>query len=177
MISFKEYLLESVSGNYVSVDVKTPIIIKGISEKFPDAKVCGADKQHVTLIYSTGTDIPNKGIEKFLSGFDTINANVSDVVAFDSPTKDNENDSEKCAIVIKLNSSMLSDINKKLSSMGMKHSYPEFSPHVSILYDVPLNQKQDAINFVKDNIKSMKTMTLSNFKSEPLNTDWKSTLK
>ena len=59
MLSFKQYLLESTGGNYVSLDVDDPEIELNLDS----GKIVPPGKHHVTLMYSEGTSVPPEKIK------------------------------------------------------------------------------------------------------------------
>ena len=177
MISFKEYLIESTSvpGNYISIKVDTPIIIAGLKEEFPDCSVCIED-QHVTLMYSVSTDIAEDKIYEVLDKHEKpLVALLDSLAAFDSPQK--EGQENMCAIVVKLKPSELNCIHSELLELGLKHSYPEFSPHISLIYKVPMVQKEKVMKFIESKIGEIKSITLSGFTLNPIDTDWSDKVK
>jgi 2'-5' RNA ligase len=172
MITFKEYLLESCMGNYVSVDVSKPMIIKGLAEKFPTSKIC-IDEQHATLMYSETTEVLEKKIQEFLKEYaGGFEANLKSVAAFDSPDT-----VETCAIVVKIECDTLNKLHEGLKALGMKHSYPDFQPHISVMYKTPKEDKDAALAFVRAGIKKDQTITLKGFNVDPIDKEWASKLK
>jgi hypothetical protein len=176
MLSFREYLLESVKGNYVSVDVERPLIIPDLAEKFPTAKLC-IDEQHATLMYSETTNISDKIIQDFLANYSKpFKVNLGAVEAFDSPT-DDDSKSELCAIVVKIESNLLSDIHSGLKKLGLKHSYTDFQPHISVLYKLPMADKSAALSYVRDHIDKNMSIMLKGYNIDAIDKSWISKLK
>jgi hypothetical protein len=171
MITFKEYLVESAAGNYVSVDVYDPVIIPGLAEKFPTSKIC-IDEQHATLMYSETTDVPTAKINKFLVQYDEpIECKLGTVEAFDSPTAPG-----CCAIVVKIEGALINKIHEGLKAMGLKHSYPDFQPHVSVMYKTPLEEKEAALAYVRENLKGG-TVKFLGYNVNPIDKNWADKLK
>jgi hypothetical protein len=164
MISFKNYLLESISGNYISID-SSPVIIPDLGKLFPEIKVCTPDKQHVTLMYSVDSDVLKSRIEKYLSQYDRLVAFPKDVESFDG------SDGTTCTVVVTLDCDDLFKINIALSKMGMTHSFPSYSPHLSIAYDVPKDQSDAVTEYVKPYVKEIGSIQLNKFNIEPLDTN------
>jgi hypothetical protein len=175
MLTFKQFLTESGTGNYVSIDVSTPIKIDGLEKNFPDATVCDTHHQHVTLIYSEGTNVAPEKIKNLLrDNKKKIVVDAGEVAAFDALPKDGERDENMCTIVVKLKSKELETIHKRLKNdLGMRHSYPDFSPHISVMYNLPRDQKEKAMEvvgkWVKDN---MLNFTLEHFNINPIVKNW-----
>jgi hypothetical protein len=176
MISFREYLIEAVKGNYVSVGVDRPLIIPDLAEKFPTAKIC-IDEQHATLMYSETTNISDKVIRALLAKYaKPFKVNLGSVEAFDSPTDDGSK-SELCAIVVKIESSLLSEIHTGLKKLGLKHSYADFQPHISVLYKLPMADKDAALSYVRGNIEKGAELMLSGYNIDAIDKSWASKLK
>lgn len=174
MKTFKEFLIESATGNYVSIDVIGGIVIPVLEKVFPDATVCKPAAQHVTLIYSTGTDASMGNVKQLLKPyFKKITVDIIGVAAFDAVPKEGQRDEDLCTIVVKIHSDVLVEIHERLKAFGLKHSYPEFSPHISILYNFPRSDKKKAIDLIEDWIKENKsTVELSNFNVNPIIDNW-----
>jgi 2'-5' RNA ligase len=176
MLSFREYLMESVKGNYVSIDVDRPLIIPSLAEKFPTAKIC-IDEQHATLMYSETTDIADETIKAFLSKYSKpFKINLGTVEAFDSPMDDGSK-SELCAIVVKIESNLLSEIHSGLKKLGLKHSYADFQPHISVLYKLPMADKNAALSCVRDNIEKGAELMLKGYNIDAIDKSWASKIK
>jgi 2'-5' RNA ligase len=173
MLTFRQYIIESANGNYVSTDVATDLPNFGLDAKYPDANITPRIDQHVTLIYSKETNIPLGKVEKFLKTCpQKFTATIKDVAAFDSVPKDGERDESKCAIVLKLDSSDLKAIHDGLKGIGLKHSYPDFSPHITLIYGFPRDQKEECMKFIKDQIKDNMTINLKHINNNKIIKDW-----
>ena len=180
MKTFKQFISESKKqGNYVSINVKTSIEIKSLGSIFGESSVCNPGDQHVTLIYSEGTNVDKGVITKLLRNYEgDLDVTTNGAAAFDSLPKDGERDEKLCTIVVKLKSGILDEIHEKLKKIGLNHSYPEFSPHVSLLYNIPIDQKQKAIDIVSKFLKAdMSTVTLAKFNINPIIKDWHEKVK
>lgn len=173
MISFRQYLSEAAAGNYVSINVESPVEVSDLSKNFPYAKICSGKNQHVTLIYSVSTNLSTPKIKAILPD-KTIAAVISAIDAFDSSAKDGKRDSETCAIVAKIDSKELVTIHEKLKELGLIHSYEEFSPHISLMYEVSMTDKTRAIDFVKSCIGTK--VTLGGYIIQAIDTNWVSKL-
>lgn len=176
MLSFKQYLLESVKGNYVSIGVKSPIEIPSLEKIFGGSKICAGNDQHVTLMYSKETDLDNREILASLQKYDElITAKIDGVAAFDAVPKEGERDEKLCTIVVKLKSPTLDKIFKELQDIGLKHSYPDFAPHISLIYDLPIEDKERAMSIVKKELGA--AVLLKDIKAAPIKENWADKLK
>ncbi len=178
MLTFRQYIIESNTGNYVSVDVASDLPSFGLPEKYPDANVCPRHDQHVTLIYSPNTNMPLGKVDKFLKTLPkSFTATVSDVAAFDAVPKNGERDGNKCTIVLKLKSPELKEVHDGLKGIGLTHTYEDFSPHVSLIYGFPRDRKDECLEFIRSQIKDGMTVKLKDFNNNKIIKDWSSTLK
>jgi 2'-5' RNA ligase len=180
--TFKEFLTEAKEpmGNYVSIDNTTELPDMKLEQHFGGSHVCDFKDQHVTLIYSKETSVPLNNIASVIKNFPVIvKANVSGVAAFDSlPKEDGSRDVKECTIVLKLKSEVLNKIHKQLKSAGLEHSYDEFSPHISLLYNLPIEEKQKAIDLISKYIsKKPITVQLSGYKNNKIIKDWHEKVK
>lgn len=162
-------------GNYVSINNTTKLPDMKLEQLFGGSHVCDFSDQHVTLIYSKTTSVTLSQVAKVIATFPSkIEADVVGVDAFDSTPKDDGNRSiEECTIVLKLKSDELTKVHKKLKAVGLEHSYDEFSPHISLLYDIPIDQKKKALDTVGKFIheKNIK-VTLSGYNNNKIIKDW-----
>jgi len=173
MLTFRQYITEENTGNYVSVDVASDLPSFGLPEKYPDYKVCSRHDQHVTLIYSPTTNMPLGKVAKFLKTLpSSFKATVSDVAAFDAVPKDGERDENACTIVLKLKSPELNGIHDDLKKLGLKHTYDEFSPHVSLIYGFPRDKKEECLEFIRLQIKDGLSVSLRDFKNNKIIKNW-----
>lgn len=174
MISFKQFLFENSSGNYVSIKVENGLSIPSLEKLFGGSHVCDPKDQHVTLIYSKGTEVSkNKILDTLHQWNGKIEVELGDVTAFDATPKEGERDSSLCTIVIKLKSKTLDDIHERLKDIGLKHSYPDFSPHISILYNLPIEEKEKAISTIEKWIPgNSDVVTLRGFIVQPIKENW-----
>lgn len=173
MINFKTYIQESSAGNYVSINCE-PVIIPDLQILFPDCKIVAPEQQHVTLMYSTDSGVSHDKIADYLSGsrYDCIKAVPHGVTSFNSET-----DPSMRSVVIELESLMLDEIHHHLGTMGLKHSYPEYRPHVSIAYDVSNDRHDSMVSYVREHAFKITHVSLSKFNINPIIEDWKAQLK
>lgn len=178
MLTFKQFLLESAGGNYVSIDLDTELPDFGLTKMYPNAKLCQFKDQHVTLVYSKETSVPLPKVQQYLDNScpKFIHANVIECAAFDSIPKDGERDENLCTVVIKIKSPDLVVVHEGLKSLGLKHSYDEFSPHISLIYDFPRSDKDAALAHINKLIDGGTIVKLSGYKNDKIKTDWTSKL-
>jgi 2'-5' RNA ligase len=176
MKTFKEYLTESEgSGNYVCIDSESMAHLfasLGIQEPISGDAPPEGD-YHCTLMYSKESAVNcNKIINSIKDNFETsYTATIDHFECFDATPKDGERDSAKSCIVIKLKSQDLHDIHKHLQSMGMDHSYSEYSPHVTLRYNMAVEEA----HYYRDKLNAMKiqlNIKLANYKSQPINKNY-----
>lgn len=173
MMTFRQYIVESANGNYVSTDIASDLPDFGLVKKYPDANITPKFDQHVTLMYSPTTNTPLGRVEKFLKTCPKkFNATIYDVAAFDSPAKDGERDANKCAIVLKLKSDELKTMHQGLKGIGLVHTYDDFSPHITLVYGFPIDQKEECLKFIKDQISTDMDIELRGTNNNKIIKDW-----
>lgn len=156
MITFKQ-LLESLKpqGNYVAIYAKTGIEFPS-SLKFNSGELVPLDKQHVTLIYSTETELKPESIKlKSIKG--DVKAEIIGVDYFDD------------AIVLLLSSPVLQSAHDELVDLGLKHTF-DFTPHLTILYKVQPEDIDAIIKQLKQLIGNI--VVLDKVVSEPIKENW-----
>ena len=169
IMNFKQYIMETAGGNYVSINVLTQLPIGKVQEFAPNFTPLPLEKQHVTLMYSKGTSIADEKIYSILDQHaGNITANVLHVSAFDSTS-----DESMCTIVAELKSNELELIYNKLKKIGLTSSYKEFKPHVSLAYNYPIGEQQIALDYL-NNLFSHNDLSVSleGWKVAPLISNW-----
>ena len=178
MKTFLQFLSESeASGNYVSIGLKSPLIVPKLEPMFGGSFVCDPKDQHVTLIYSKSTDVSKSRVLSALHHWDTVEAEIGDVAAFDAVPKNGERAKDETTIVVKIKSKVLDEIHERLKSdLGLKHSYEDYSPHISLLYNLPISEKQRALDYISKWLKSSgpKTIELYGWVSDNIKENWHS---
>lgn len=176
MKSFKDYLVEAQDtgkGNYVSIGCEIPEIIND-ELAFNTGKP--NKEPHITLIYSKNSNVNPKKIQEYLENTYKKGATACKVIEaakFDSLPKDGERDENLACVVLKIKSTKLEQIHSDLKDFGLEHSYPEFSAHLTLYYDV---DRGEASKWV-DEINSGKLLdrlliSVSGFKSNTIIKDW-----
>lgn len=169
MISFRDYIQlveaqDTETGNYVSIDASRPDILDTITVE--TGKV--SKEFHVTLMYSKASKIdPNNVLSAINKEYGKVSTvgKIIGAAAFDSQ----ESDSLAC-IVLKLYSPILYEIHDFLLDMGLTHSYDDYSPHLTLFYDV---DKEEAKRWVAIlNKKDLGFVPLSGVKSTTIIEDW-----
>ncbi len=176
MISFKQYLLEqAATGNYMSIGVEAPgISLRSLPYGIPDdGYECEPGKQHVTLIYSELSSInPATLLAEVSETFSSsILAEIDHFTCFDALPKDGERDENKCTIVAKLNAPMLQEIHQYLVARGCRHSYDEYSPHLSLWYDCDRNKGRELAEKL-NKYYQVPNVVLQYYKSDVIKKDW-----
>lgn len=176
MKTFKEFLVENANGNYVCIDVqhslKSFFAHVGLQEPVTGQSPPDGD-YHCTLIYSPTTySDPDKVMQNLKRNFaDNYVAKIHSFECFDSTPKDGERDSEKSCIVMKLHCPELMFIHRFLQSLGLQHTYNEFQPHVTLKY----NMSVEEAHFYKDKLNALNLdmlIDLQGFKSQAINKNY-----
>lgn len=167
MLSFEEYLAESASGNYVCVGAEDlSEFLKNSGYPEPASGTAPPD-YHCTLMYSENSHIELTRILSALraSGFDSeISADVESLDMF----PDSEEQGKVC-LVAKLDCSKLHQAHDMLKGMGMRHSFHEYTPHVTLRYKMDAGE---AIKYIEKPIVAGMKIRLKSFKSERINKDY-----
>ena len=165
MLTFKQYIIESTGGNYVSLEVDDP----EIELKLESGTIVPAGKHHVTLMYSVGTDVPEEKIKKaieWMTGSRTAKSNSVDV--FDSQ----DNPSSGC-IVLKIDSDHLQNIHEELKRIGLRHSYSDYQPHVTLAYGVDIEEARSTAKQLNKKLQETPCLiTMRGLSIEPINDNW-----
>lgn len=179
MLNFLEFLQEDAGiwpGNYVAATTNDPVLPEDL---LPKSGTRPIDKSHITLMYSEFTDVDPRIIENFLKTVpQDFEVKPTGFELFDSK-KDGELIPEKSTLVMRVDHPFLYTIFESLVSLGMEHSYPEFSPHVTIAYDV---DREDAFNSFQalNNWLSitpvLPVVEISSIYQQPIDKDWVSKL-
>lgn len=174
--TFKEFLMENANGNYVCIDVEDDLssYFNSVGLQEPITGTAPPQRDyHCTLIYSktTYTD-PNKIMKAISEKFDPIcHARIEGFDCFDSLPENGVRDSAKSCIVMKLDCPVLHEIYRFLQSLGLQHSYPQYSPHVTLRY----NMSVEEAHYYKDLLNTVfleQVLTLKNFKSQTINKNY-----
>jgi hypothetical protein len=163
---FLNYIKEATDtkkGNYVSLGVSS---MPKIEIEPKTGKI--SKEFHVTLMYSKeSTRNPNtikRNVEKKFPN--KIETKISHASGFDS-----EEDGVTC-IVLELEDSGLSKIHEYLKMEGLKHSYNDFKPHLTLFYDVNTDEAKSLIEKLNASDVIGKTVILSGFDSTTVKEDW-----
>jgi 2'-5' RNA ligase len=164
-----DFLIEAKVGNYASINTKLPESIIEFMDSVPTSVPRIPDeKLHATLIYSIGTTVDEQTIHKVLDkGEQSFSGKIHSLTKFDALPKDGERDSGLCTIVMEVTSPELVNLHNRLKKIGLKHSYDEFRPHVSLYYDIPREEGEKLIQKLEP-VCINKTVTFSGFNVEPL---------
>lgn len=176
MISFKKFY-EAVTkspGNYVSIDARDPNGFTIPNELRPKTGTeVKLDDRHVTLIYSTNSSLDHNRLLRVIeSEFPKkIQANIVGFDCFDALPKDGEHDEGKATLVMKLESPILDKIHARLIQLGCRHSYDEFSAHISLYYNVDRDECHALQKKLSRDISQPMKINLSGYTSEPIDED------
>jgi 2'-5' RNA ligase len=169
MISFKELMEELTTppGNYVSASVKNfPHV-----EWLKDSKNIDPDNAHIALMHSKESSMnPQEVLEEAKKFFKEGDAcQPVSLAKFDS-----QEDPDLCCLVLKVSGDCLTKCHEHLKDIGLTHSYEEFSPHVTLVYDIPVSEAQKYIETVDP--KSFGDLVIDGLKSTRIDKDWSSKL-
>jgi 2'-5' RNA ligase len=154
--SLDAFLSEAKTGDYASVKAEiAQKILDAVEEAKFSVDPIAKDKLHCTLCYSIGTAADHKKIQAYLDSLTMpISGSVTHLTKFDALPKDGERAKDECTIVMEVDCKELDKIHSTLKKMGMKHSYDEFRPHVSLVYDVPIKEATSKMKEIEDKIKN-----------------------
>ena len=181
MISFKRFCeaTNSTAGNYVSIDAKDPngFMLPARLRPKTGTEVKLADR-HVTLVYSEKSNLdPVKLLKVIEDKFPKkIQAEIIGFDCFDALPKNGTRDVKKSTLVMKLKSPVLDKIHERLVELGCQHSYDKFSAHVSLYYDVEINECHQLKKTLERKTHLPMQIELSGYKSEPIDDDWENKL-
>lgn len=178
MKTFLKWLQEDKTmGNYVCIDATDQSnMFKTLGLKQPTTGVAPPNKDyHCTLMYSKDSNVlPHK----ILSDLENIfpNAIIADVIGFDcfdSLPEAGVRDEAKSCIVMKLNSPVLVNIHNWLKTQRMSHSYDEFRPHVTLRYNMSVEEAHKYKSKLDVALqKSPRSVILSGYKSDKIDTNY-----
>lgn len=162
-LKFLKEETDTKTGNYVSLGVKT---MPEIEIKPKTGKV--SKDFHVTLMYSKESkrnpDTIKKNLEKKFS--DEISTKILHASGFDS-----DKDGTTC-IVLELDGKECKKIHDYLKLEGLKHSYNDFKPHLTLFYDVDTKEAHELIEKINESDTIGKDVILSGFGSTTIKEDW-----
>ena len=176
MISFSQYLMEADvrTGNYVSVKAMDPgDVWEEMHINSPKSGVAPpAGDYHATLMYSeTSKEEPSRIIDNLKeSGFDReYKCRVESAECFDA------DDTSKSCIVLKMDAPELDKMHDYLKSFGLVHSYSKFEPHVTLRYNMNVeeaHQYKELINTSLETKNWEKIIYLQGLCSETINKNY-----
>lgn len=176
MISFRQYLIEAAerSGNYVSVKASDPgNVWEEMHINAPKSGVAPPESDyHVTLMYSENSkEEPSRILDNLKeSGFDYEHkCIVKEADCFDA------DDASKSCIVLKLDSPSIHKIHDYLKSFGLVHSYPSFEPHVTLRYNMDVEEAHNYKALINTSIETgnwSKTIYLQGLCSDTINKNY-----
>jgi hypothetical protein len=73
---------------------------------------------------------------------------------------------------LKLKSVVLDMLHARLKSFGMQHSYPEYSAHISLYYEVDRDECHALVDVLNKTKVPPKSIVLSGYKSNPIDDNW-----
>ena len=180
MLSFVSYLSESTGtypGNYVCAYTTKPIIPDAL---LPKSGKRPEDNYHITLIYSPNSNVDQRIVQNSLSQAPrNLELDYNHFDCFDSIPKDGERDQEKATLVLKVNSKEAEYLHLAMKNLGMEHTYKEYSPHVTIAYDVDRDEAYDYMLRLNQWLMELpieRKLVTTHYESKPIDKDWVSKL-
>jgi hypothetical protein len=131
-------------------------------------------------MYSKESNVHQKTIENVLSTYPIVmDLGCYSSACFDSIPKDGQRDENKGTLVLKIRSQHLDTIHETLKSLGMNHSYPEFSAHVTVAYMVDREEAHSCANAISewlcDPMNKLQVQT-TGYESNSIDENWSSKL-
>jgi len=177
-MTFKQWLIEHVNaGNYIGIkadDCSKFLLNIGLNNPITGTEPPNND-YHVTLMYSKDTDVYPNTIEVGLKRLfpNSIIANIIGADCFDSLPKNGERDEAKSCLVLKLEAPELNKIHNHLKILGLQHSYPEFHAHITLYYNMSVEEAHFLAWKINDILSKLpQRVILSNIYSETVNKDY-----
>ena len=175
MKMFKQFLEStSTAGNYVSIKASDPGDVwkeMGIQPPKSGETPPNGD-YHVTLIYSEKS---NENIDRITSVLDQSGFNYPYIYKVESAECFDADDASKSCIVLKLDAPAFHKVHDLLKSFGLTHSYPTFEPHLTLRYNMDIEEAhkyKDLINTSLETGNWKKLIKLNGMKSETLNKNY-----
>lgn len=161
MISFTQYLKEQESsGTYIDVkpDLKSKQSLHDWASEQGIPNLIDPSQYHTTLVYSR---------KAFDPGYKELDVSFSGkIIGYDLF----KNSKGTPALVLKLESPELVDMHSEYrSNHGATHDYTDYTPHVTLSYDVPENFKLEELPNFK--------VTYDKLNVSELDLDWASKVK
>lgn len=170
-----------MSGTYIAAYVgklpseyanKLKQLLNGL-ELVPD------DERHATVVYSR-VEVPMSVIDGVLAMITTpLQIQIAGFDVFDTWTN-GEVDPNYGSLVMLLDNIVLGAMHDAYATFGATWDYPEYNPHVTVAYKVPVElakqvaqQMNDLLQQQADRFKNLPTINVTSFYHEPLNPSWK----
>jgi 2'-5' RNA ligase len=164
MLKFKDYIAMIMEeeagvpkGNYVSMKTDLPTVPEDLKPE--SGTIVPLEKAHITLIYSAASDRDPRNVTNWISQFQDkdFSLKITEIACFDSVPKEGEERSgDKACVVCKVSNPDVTKIHRMLKNHGLEHSYDEFSPHVTLFYDVDRDEAytlKDKLNKILPGLK------------------------
>lgn len=129
---------------------------------------------HCTLIFSPTSVINPKTVQKELEsefGKIELDVNIIGAAVFHSTAKNGERDENKACVVLKLAQENLEPIHEFLQTLGLTHTYEDYSPHVSLVYNMDADEAEKYKRWINAKVKGLQ-VRLDQVYSEKINKDY-----
>lgn len=169
MMTLSEFLIEAKVGNYVAIDAVLPINLKNdIDSLNLSVPRISDEKLHATLIYSIGTTVDEDRIGKLLAHQpEQFHGTITHATKFDALPKEGKRPSGLCTIVLEIESPELVRLHNTLKVLGLTHSYDEYKPHVSLFYNIPIEEAEETLDKI-NHISKNRHVIFAGYRVEPL---------
>lgn len=131
-----------MSGNYVAINADTNAFdVLGIANDLPYAP-------HITLMYSPNTNLPHDELAQMVDNMSSI---VLARTTLLHPTGVDmfENDDGGYSVVLLVDHSCLRYTHQLLKLRGLRHTYPEYQPHLSLTYNTHKAEAEELARLIE----------------------------
>ena len=128
-------------GNYVAINADTNAFdVLGIANDLPTP--------HITLMYSPDTNLPHSELAQMV---DNMSSMVLARASLLRPTGVEmfENTDGGYSVVLIVDHSCLRYTHQLLKLRGLRHTYPEYSPHLSLTYHTPKAEAEELARLIE----------------------------
>lgn len=168
MKSYSEWVKDTNPGNYVSVDV-TGLPLQLVAALPGQTN----DKPHITLMYSSNTNVPLDHIAYILKRKNLIGAVVPVIGVDIFPDSESTPDHKLGCVVLKVKHQLINDIHDHLTKIGCVHSFSPFEPHATLIYKCPFDQCELVLKDIKKVIATDGIfLTCTKYNNEHVNKNW-----
>lgn len=159
MMSFKDFIIESMDGTYVSVrfNKKSNKVLADLRNELAVPNPLQSNKFHSTVLFSRKPiDVP--------LGTTKIHAYMTNSLLL----KEWKGNNGKTALVATYESKYLTDSHNYFRALGGTHDFPDYTPHITLSYDIG-----DNVGMYNGKVIILNSSIIANKQIiEPLDLDW-----